>query len=281
MTKRPTFKESWLTGEVPLHPTLQMALHNAVLRAREVLAGQQEKTVRELWDTLDTVLEKVGKRAFSLTEIGALLVAPWAGREDSRQDSYRVFVIHKSDPDIQRILDKVPKEEVVATLILGEVDRGNIHTAVEWAAAELDPIREKENLLPDKDPYLAATRLLPKAIRETWELKEQAKNKAAAEMGSKGGSRGKKRREDVVKHAIRRVSEKIGSTKSNKVINAFDNADLMADLKDALSDPIRLEVLGVDYEKKEIRYRRLSDGRDDKFTFKTLQNHLSKINKTR
>ena len=275
MTKRPTFKESWLTGEVPLHPTLQMALHNAVLRAREVLAGQQEKKVRELWDTLDTVLEKVGKRAGSLTEIGALLVAPWAGREDSRPDSYRVFVIHKSDPDIQRILDKVPKEEVVATLILGEVDRGNIHTAVEWAAAELDPIREKDNLLPDKDPFLAATQLLPKAIRETWELKEQAKKKTAKEMGRKGGSSGK-REEGPVKHAIRRVSREIGSRKPSEVFKAFADAELMKDLEESRSDPILLDVQGVDDETKEIYYR-LPDGKEGKITYHNLQNRLSEI----
>ena len=73
------------------------------------------------------------------------------------------------------------------------------------------------------------------------------------------------------------MSEEIGSTKPSEVFNAFADAELLVDLTESLSDPVRLTVMGVDYEKKEIRYRRLSDGKDGKFTFKTLQNHLSEI----
>ncbi len=69
MTKRPTFKESWLTGEIPHHPTLGSALLNAVLRAREVLTGQQEKTVHARWDTLHTVL---GYPSLSTVRAGSL-----------------------------------------------------------------------------------------------------------------------------------------------------------------------------------------------------------------
>ncbi len=288
MTKRPTFKESWLTGEIPFHPALQMAMRNAILRAREVLAGCQEETVRGLWDTLDTVLKEVLRKSPILPPgvsdpqtLGELLRTPF---ERKTGDSIGAFSLHiaKPDPDLQRILEEVSGEKIVATLVLGEVDRGNVLTAIEWAALKLDPIRYNENILPEYDWPTPARHLylMDKISLEALALEKQTKTIVPKEMGRKGGSSGK-RGVGPAKHAIRRVSEKIGSTKSNKVINAFDNADLMADLKDALSDPIRLEVLGVDYEKKEIRYRRLSDGRDDKFTFKTLQNHLSKINKTR
>ncbi len=51
----------------------------------------------------------------------------------------------------------------------------------------------------------------------------------------------------------------------------------MADLTESLSDPIRLDVLEVDHEKKEIRYR-LPDGKENTRKFKTLQTYLSEIN---
>ncbi len=284
MTKRPTFKESWLTGEIPFHPALQMAMRNAILRAREVLAGCQEETVRGLWDTLDTVLKEVLRKSpipppgvSDPQTLGELLRTPF---ETKTGDSIGAFSLHiaKPDPHLQRILEEVSGEEIVATLVLGEVDRGNVLTAIEWAALKLDPIRYNENILPEYDwPTTRHLYLMDKISLEALALEKQTETIVPREMGRKGGSRRKKRREDVVKHAIRRVSEKIDSTKSHEVFNAFADADLMADLRESLSDPVRLTVMGVDYEKKEIRYRRLSDGKDGKFTFKTLQNNLSEI----
>ncbi len=51
----------------------------------------------------------------------------------------------------------------------------------------------------------------------------------------------------------------------------------MADLEESLSDSIRLTVLEVDHEKKEIHYR-LPDGKEGKITYHNLQNRLSEIN---
>ncbi len=73
------------------------------------------------------------------------------------------------------------------------------------------------------------------------------------------------------------MSEEIGSAKSNEVFNAFADPELMVDLTESLSDPIRLTVLEVDHEKKEIRYR-LPDGKENTRKFKTLQTYLAEIN---
>lgn len=95
-------------------------------------------------------------------------------------------------------------------------------------------------------------------------------------MGYKGGS-SSKRGEGPVKHAIRLVSEEIDSTKASEVFDAFADVELMADLEESLSDSIRLTVLEVDHEKKEIHYR-LPDGKGGKITYHNLQNRLSEIN---
>ena len=73
------------------------------------------------------------------------------------------------------------------------------------------------------------------------------------------------------------MSEEIGSTKPSEVFNAFADAELLVDLTESLSDPIRLDVLEVDHEKKEIRYR-LPDGKENTRKSKTLQTYLSEIN---
>ncbi len=72
------------------------------------------------------------------------------------------------------------------------------------------------------------------------------------------------------------MSEEIGSTKPSEVFDVFADAERMADLEESLSDPIRLTVLEVDPETKEIHYR-LPDGKEDTFKFKTLQTYLSEI----
>ena len=140
MTKRPTFKESWLTGEIPGHPIVGGALYNAVLHAREVLAGQQEKTIRKLWDILNTILEKRRSHQGPTPSSLRRLFFAFLVREGA---SYALFarLRLKKDPDIQRILNEVPEEKVLATLILAEVDRGHVHAAIE-AASELDPIQK-------------------------------------------------------------------------------------------------------------------------------------------
>ncbi len=284
MTKRPTFKESWLTGEIPFHPALQMAMRNAILRAREVLAGCQEETVRGLWDTLDTVLKEVLRKSpipppgvSDPQTLGELLRTPF---ERKTGDSIGAFSLHiaKPDPHLQRILEEVSGEEIVATLVLGEVDRGNVLTAIEWAALKLDPIRYNENILPEYDWPTPARHLylMDKISLEALALEKQTKTIVPKEMGRAGGSRGR-RGEGPVMRAVRRVVEEIGSTKPSEVIKAFFNAGVMKNLQAARIDPVLIDVQEVDPETKEIHYRRLPDGEEGKLTFKTFQNHLSDI----
>ncbi len=284
MPKSPTFKESWLTGEIPDHPTLGNALYNAVLRAREVLAGQQEKTIRKLWDILNTVLEHHRSQEPTPSDVQGLLFASVFREGGSYQTFFWLRV--KGDPDIKRILDKVPEQKILAVFVLAEVDRGHVHAAIE-AASELDPIQEKIPAYLSSDdtdrPYIDTDRayILRNIEAEVLELEKQTKKKTAKQMGREGGLSGK-RGEGPVRHAIRRVSEKIGSRVPNKVLRAFLNKKVMVDLEESLSDPVHLKVLEVEWEtpKKWIHYR-LRDGTEGKLTYHTLQTYLSDINKTR
>ena len=118
--------------------------------------------------------------------------------------------------------------------------------------------------------------LMDKIGLEALALEKQTKTIVPRDMGRKGGS-SSKRGEGPVKHAIRLVSEEIDSTKASEVFDAFADVELMADLEESLSDSIRLTVLEVDHEKKEIHYR-LPDGKEGKITYHNLQNRLSEIN---
>ncbi len=159
---------------------------------------------------------------------------------------------------------------------MAEVDHGHVYAAIE-AASELDPIQK--NIISAEIGSADSTYIASDIADALLELERQTKTIVPKEMGRKGGSSGR-RGEGPVKHAIWRVSREIGSRKPSVVFDAFDDAELMADLKESLSDPIQLTVLEVDHEKKEIHYR-LPDGKEGTFKFKTLQTYLSKINKTR
>jgi hypothetical protein len=90
------------------------------------------------------------------------------------------------------------------------------------------------------------------------------------------GGTGKRGRRGALWLAIERICKEINSRHWDDVLLALDNADLMADVYHAASNPIDIEVTEVDELDKFLRYR-TRGGADKEVSFARLKNILAEI----